>query len=209
METRDAYNQWAPQYDTSVNKTRDLEGHALQTVLMDTSFRHCLEIGCGTGKNTEWLAGKATTVTAVDFSEEMLGRARQKIHSGNVSFHHGDVTGAWTFAQGTYDLITYSLMLEHLEHLEPVFRKAAAVLAPGGIVYVGELHPFRQYTGSKARFETGEGTKVVPCFTHHVSDFTNAAKACGWEIHGLHEFFHNEDPEPVPRILVCVFRPER
>ena len=48
---------------------------------------HVLEIGCGTGQITGWLAEQVTPgrVVAVDFSSEMLrGRANQE-HSGNVS----------------------------------------------------------------------------------------------------------------------------
>ena len=38
---------------------------------------HCLELGCGTGKNSAWLVTKGA-VTAVDFSEGMLAIAKEK-----------------------------------------------------------------------------------------------------------------------------------
>ena len=63
MNTQEAYNNWASQYDTNINKTRDLEGKALRTVLSGISFESCLEIGCGTGKNTVWFAEKAGQIT--------------------------------------------------------------------------------------------------------------------------------------------------
>ena len=50
------YNQWAASYDAVENKTRDLDKTATQTVLKDISFSNILELGCGTGKNTIWLA---------------------------------------------------------------------------------------------------------------------------------------------------------
>lgn len=52
MNVQQAYNIWADQYDTNQNKTRDLEGIALREILQDIHFENCLEIGCGTGKNT-------------------------------------------------------------------------------------------------------------------------------------------------------------
>ena len=58
MDTREMYNKWAEQYDTNYNKTRDLEAFALRLTLSDFSFDNCLEIGCGTGKNTQWLIKK-------------------------------------------------------------------------------------------------------------------------------------------------------
>ena len=59
MDTQQAYNIWSEQYDITDNKTRDLEAHALRTILPTISFNCCLEIGCGTGKNTAWLITKA------------------------------------------------------------------------------------------------------------------------------------------------------
>jgi predicted TPR repeat methyltransferase len=78
METRKAYDTWASQYDTSDNKTRDLEGLALRTVLANISFDSVLEIGCGTGKNTEWLIGKVKEITSTDFSEKNACKSERK-----------------------------------------------------------------------------------------------------------------------------------
>jgi len=56
MNVQQAYSQWAQQYDTNDNKTRDLEGKALRECLAGMQANYCLEIGSGTGKNTLWLA---------------------------------------------------------------------------------------------------------------------------------------------------------
>ena len=78
MDNRTAYNQWSKTYDQMKNKTRDLEAEALRSLLGKVAFHSCLEIGCGTGKNTQWLASRASRVTAVDFSEEMIAKAKAK-----------------------------------------------------------------------------------------------------------------------------------
>lgn len=205
MNVEQAYNSWAAQYDTNDNKTRDLEARALRDSLEAVSFGNCLEIGCGTGKNTVWLMEKAAQVTAVDLSEEMLARAREKINSPNVQFVQADITRPWTFTKSSYDLITFSLVLEHIEHLAEIFEKAAAVLQPGGHMYIGELHPFKQYTGSKARFETESGLQVVTCFNHHISEFAQQAKKHGFQLVNLDEYF-DEDQKEIPRILVLIMR---
>ncbi|HLO38009.1 MAG TPA: class I SAM-dependent methyltransferase, partial [Lacibacter sp.] len=171
-DVQQAYNSWAQQYDSNENKTRDLEARSLRETLAPLTFEHCLEVGCGTGKNTVWLLEKAATVTAVDLSEEMLAKAKEKITSPNVTFVQADITNPWTFATKPYDLVGFSLVLEHIELLQPVFEKVASVLRPGGYLYISELHPFKQYNGSKARFDTEEGTNVVTCFNHHITDFT-------------------------------------
>ncbi|MET0393019.1 MAG: class I SAM-dependent methyltransferase [Chitinophagaceae bacterium] len=206
MSVQQAYNQWASQYDTNLNKTRDLEAQVLRAVLSAISFDSCLEIGCGTGKNTAWLMQQAGRVTAVDFSEEMLSLARTKTDAGHVTFRQADIKQPWAFRNDRYDLVSFSLVLEHIENLDPVFAEAAAALHPGGHVYIGELHPFKQYTGSKARFDTEAGQQVVECFNHHVSDFIQAAKKHGLQPVGLTEHFDDGDRTTLPRILAILFQ---
>lgn len=203
---RQAYNSWANQYDTNQNKTRDLEALALRETLAPFSFINCLEIGCGTGKNTVWLATKAKQVTGVDLSEEMLQKAQEKISSHHVQFLQADITEEWSFAKPAYDLISFSLVLEHIENLDLVFRKLSQVIVAGGYVYLGELHPFKQYTGTKARFDTEDGRQVVECYTHHLSDFTQAAKRYGLELININEYFDEGNRTTVSRILALLFR---
>ncbi len=115
MQTQDAYNNWAETYDSVENKTRDLEANAIRSVLKDTQANRILEIGCGTGKNTAWLVKKCDQLIAVDFSKEMLQVAQQKIKNNKIIFAEADITKPWTF--GSADLITCSLVLEHIEDL--------------------------------------------------------------------------------------------
>ncbi len=206
MNVRQAYNTWATQYDTNLNRTRDLEGIAIRTTLDTIPAEACLEIGCGTGKNTVWLAQKSKQVTAVDLSEEMMAKAKEKITTGNVKFIQADITADWAFATKLYDLVTFSLVLEHIEHLEPILGKAADALKPGGYIYIGELHPFKQYTGSKARFETAQGLHVVECYNHHISDFTQTAKKLNLIFADLNEYFDNDDRNGIPRILTLLLQ---
>ena len=204
MNTEQAYDQWAAQYDSNRNRTRDLEAIALRKVLSGIPADRCLEIGCGTGKNTEWLVEHCAHVTAVDFSSEMLARAKEKVVSDRAIFRQADILQPWTFVDRLYDLVTFSLVLEHIPDLGPVLREAANALRPGGHVYIGELHPFKQYSGTKARFELDSRTQVAPCFDHHISDFTAAAIAADLRVRDVQEHFDDNDRSVPPRVLVLV-----
>jgi ubiquinone/menaquinone biosynthesis C-methylase UbiE len=206
MSVQQAYNSWAEQYDTNLNKTRDLEAKTLRAALANIAFANCLEIGCGTGKNTGWFIEKANQITAVDLSEEMLAKAKEKINSDKVQFVLADITKDWTFTNGLYDLVSFSLVLEHIEDLDEIFKKVSAALQPGGHVYIGELHPFKQYTGSKARFDTEEGVQVVQCFNHHVSDFIQPAKKYGLQLADINEYFDDDNRNEIPRILMILLK---
>jgi ubiquinone/menaquinone biosynthesis C-methylase UbiE len=68
MSVQRSYDSWSSTYDTVENKTRDLEKFACREILEEIPFETVIELGCGTGKNTEWLVTKAKHVTAVDLS---------------------------------------------------------------------------------------------------------------------------------------------
>lgn len=205
LSTREQYNRWSASYDAVENKTRDLEKTACRSVLAGLSVDAVIELGCGTGKNTEWLAEHAAHVTAVDLSEKMMEIAREKVVRNNVVFQQADITHPWTFTERKADLVTCSLILEHIEDLLPVFRNVSDHLKENGRFYVCELHPFKQYSGSKARFETGNGTEVLQCYVHHISDFLDAAAASHLSLLRINEWFDDNDRTAVPRLVSFVF----
>ncbi|AYA37149.1 class I SAM-dependent methyltransferase [Hymenobacter oligotrophus] len=207
MNVQQAYNAWSGSYDTVENKTRDLEARAIRATVPGARVANALELGCGTGKNTEWLAGVAQQLTAVDFSAEMMQQARQKLPLPHITFRQANITEPWHFAaDAAFDLISCSLILEHIADLGPVFAEAQRVLRPGGLFYVGELHPVKQYTGSKARFDTGAGQVFeLECYVHHVSDFTEAARQHGLRCQRLQEWFDADDRSTPPRIVSFLF----
>lgn len=205
-EVRSAYDQWSHTYDAMQNKTRDLELHAGQQVLSGIGCKHIAEMGCGTGKNTQWLAQQCEQLTATDFSAAMLEKAKEKITASHVQFVEADLLRPWHFLQSSPDLITFSLVLEHIEHIQVIFSECAKHLSPGGCLYVCELHPYKQYTGSKARFETNAGVNILPCFVHHVSDYLQAAAANRFSLERLDEWFDNDDNALPPRLISFLFR---
>lgn len=205
MNVEKAYNEWAAQYDTNLNKTRDLEAVSLRETLGNIAFRNCLEIGCGTGKNTEWLITKGYKVLAVDLSEEMLAVAGKKVVTDKVEFRKLDITAAWNLKEDSFDLAVCSLVLEHIENLYDVFEKLSKVLQHNAVLYIGELHPFKQYSGSKARYRQGEEEVIVNCYTHNISDFTGAAQAFGFQVIEIKEYFDDNNRSAIPRILTLKF----
>lgn len=199
-----AYDRWAETYDTDPNRTRELAGEVLRQVKLPIAERDLVEIGCGTGLNTEWLATQAASITALDFSEEMLRHAATRVQVPKARFIQHDVRTPWPLTNDAADVIVAMLILEHVEHLEPVFVEAARVLRPNGKLFVCELHPMRQLMGGQAQFsntQTGE-RELVAAFLHDVSDFVNAGLAAGFEVRRLDEWRDpGSDSNSIPRLL--------
>ena len=206
MSIEKAYDIWAHQYDTNKNRTRDLDKRSTIETLSNYNFENVLELGCGTGKNTEWLLSKAKQVIGLDFSREMLNKAKEKISDKRVTFKKTDLNESWGIDNNFADLITCSLTLEHINDLNPIFKKANQKLTKNGVLFISELHPFKQYTGSKAQYETDKGTKELEVFVHHISDYVGSAKSNGFKLLEINEWFDNHSEKEIPRLISFVFR---
>ena len=206
MSIEKAYNSWAEQYDTNDNKTRDLDAIATKEVLSGYRFKNVLELGCGTGKNTIWLLDRAERILGLDFSAEMLNIARQKIKVDKVEFKMADLNQKWEVENKFANLITSSLTLEHIENLNHIFSQANKKLVDHGIFFICELHPFKQYLGSKAKYETDSGIEELTVFAHHISDYIENAGDNGFELLELKEWFDNKSKKDIPRLISFVFR---
>lgn len=209
MNIQESYNLWAASYDSDLNFTRDLDEQILQGTLANRPGRITLEIGCGTGKNTRFLSQASDEVLAIDFSEAMLHQAKEKLDTSNVRFCLANLTHRWPIQPASVDRIVCDLVLEHIEDLSHIFLEARRCLRKGGYFYISELHPFRQYQGTKARFQQGSDQIEVDAFVHHTSDYFNAAKASGLVLEDLHEWWHTQDQNKLPRLVTFVFAKPR
>ena len=116
-----AYNEWAETYDMDQNRTRDLAAETLKQANLNLDGRKVIEVGCGTGRNTVWLAERAADIVALDFSEAMLDRAKDRVSEPRVCFLQHDARAPWPLADSSADVVIAMLILEHVEHVETVF----------------------------------------------------------------------------------------
>ena len=206
MSIEKAYNIWANQYDTNENRTRDLDKKATIETLNKYDFKSVLELGCGTGKNTKWLLEKAKQIIGLDFSQEMLHKAQEKIVDKRVVFRRADLTENWKIDNDFADLITCSLTLEHIKNVHHIFNQANLKLKKNGLFFISELHPFKQYSGSKAKYETENEIKELEVYIHHVSEYIDDAKKNGFEFVEMKEWFDENNKNGLPRLISFVFK---
>ena len=205
MRIQDAYTRWSATYDTDRNGTRDLDRQVTEITLDDRICQNILELGCGTGKNTELLDRIGRKVLALDFSPGMLQQAKSKLKTDHVFFVRADLTKPWPAKTGLFELVVCNLVLEHVEDLDPVFYQASQSLTTGGEFFVSELHPFRQYQGTQANFRNEHETVEIDAFVHHLSDFTEAARKNGLSLKSMREWWHEEDLNKPPRLVSFLF----
>jgi ubiquinone/menaquinone biosynthesis C-methylase UbiE len=206
MQISEAYTEWSATYDSDRNLTRDLDHEVLRQYLAGRRFTSALELGCGTGKNTRLLANASKRVVAVDFSAGMIAKAKAKIDLANVEFQSADIKKAWPCRDSSFDFVSCNLVLEHVEDLAHIFREASRVMTLGASFLICELHPYRQYNGTQAKFQRAQETTMIPAFVHHTSDFTKAGAATGLSLEEMNEWWHEEDQGKPPRLISMTFK---
>ena len=200
---REDYDSWAHNYDNNFNPTRDLDKIATIQSLSNLQFFNVLELGCGSGKNTEWLITKADKLVGLDFSKNMLDLAKNKIKTDKVTFINTDLNGNWPVNDNSFDLATINLTLEHIEKLDHIFNSLFMKLIQGGKCFVCEIHPKKQLAGSKAQFEENGTQIVLDVFQHLEYDYIKSAEKEGFNLLTKEDWYDNE--KEIPRLISFLF----
>ena len=131
-----SYEAW---YETALGAAAHrIELRLIQNVASPKVGERALDVGCGTGIYTAWLAEQGLEVTGLDRDSAMLAAALAKAPAARLV--EGEAT-ALPFAEGEFEL---ALAVTLFCFLDPADRRAAArellrVVRPGGRVVVGEL----------------------------------------------------------------------
>ena len=178
---RDGYAEWAPTYEDTVLDLMDLRLLARLKAVDWQGASNVLDLACGTGRVGVWLNDKGVRhLTGLDFTEEMLGKARSKNVYDTLVLADVSETGLPSHA---YDLIVESLADEHFARLEPFYAEAARLCsADGRLVLVG-YHPHFVMLGMPTHFNSATGEPVaVETHVHLMSDHVSAAHHAGFRL---------------------------
>jgi SAM-dependent methyltransferase len=219
IATQEAYDQWASVYDSDGNMLQAVDDIELATLLpqfinrvlteANTSTISLLDLGCGTGRNTEKLlnftlpAGQQSTVTGLDFSKGMLDLANEKLRIYNQGSEEPRVRleqcdcfptmnnpSAPPFPS-VQDLtpvngVISTLVLEHVP-LPAYFATLASLLLPNGIAVITNMHS-DMGAKSQAGFVNKDGVKVRgSSFAHTVQATVDEAVRAGFEVLSVKE----------------------
>jgi len=174
-----AYDVWSATYDHDDNPMIAMADRALAAVLPRAAGWSVLELGCGTGRNAAaLLAAGAARYVGVDVSAGMLAHARARVADPRATWIEADLVAELP-GVGACDLVLFSLVLEHVAELPPVIARAAAALAPGGVVRIHEIHPLLRAGGTQAHYRADGRDVPVASFPHTVEDWRAAIAAAG------------------------------
>jgi len=101
-----------------------------------------LDVGCGGGLLCESLARAGGTVTGIDLAPGMIEVAR--LHAAHaalaIDYRVADAASLAGTAPASFDVVTSMEMLEHVPDPERMVATLAALVRPGGHVFVSTLN---------------------------------------------------------------------
>jgi malonyl-CoA O-methyltransferase len=189
LPTTDGYDLWADVYDEDGNPLVMLEEPHVERLLGPVAGLSLVDVGCGTGRHAIRLAGAGAKVTAVDFSDGMLAKARAKPGAQAVSFVEHDLTRPLPFAREWFDRVLCCLVLDHIADLGAFFGELGRVCRGSGFIVASVMHPALMLKGVQARFHdpsTGAEIRPASC-PNQVSDYVMGALGAGLRLVDLSE----------------------
>ncbi|MDQ3617954.1 MAG: bifunctional 2-polyprenyl-6-hydroxyphenol methylase/3-demethylubiquinol 3-O-methyltransferase UbiG, partial [Pseudomonadota bacterium] len=151
---------------------------AARTVLQDARV---LDVGCGAGLLSEALAGEGAQVIALDLAPELVKVAKlHGLESGvSVDYRLQSVESLAVEMPGHFDAITCMEMLEHVPDPGAIITACAALLKPGGKLFVSTLNRTPAAFALAivgAEYVAG----VLPKGTHQYRDFIKPSELAAW-----------------------------
>jgi ubiquinone/menaquinone biosynthesis C-methylase UbiE len=101
---------------------------------LDLKEKSVLEVGCGTGQLSEFLAEKCKSFQGIDLSEEAISEAKNRTRKGKFLVADGQDL---PFENAKFDLVVFSKSLHHLKQ-GLALKEAARVLKPSGEMIIIE-----------------------------------------------------------------------
>jgi SAM-dependent methyltransferase len=106
-----------------------------------------LDVACGNGLTSRKLAQFGATVTAFDFSAELIKLAQNRQNPGMyINYHVLDATNESALVEtlsphAPFDSALSNMALFDIAEIEPLFRALRGLLKPGGIFVFSLTHP--------------------------------------------------------------------
>ncbi|WP_102224268.1 class I SAM-dependent methyltransferase [Acidimangrovimonas sediminis] len=147
-----SYALWAPVYDKTFGAVTQA-GRRRAVSYVNTRGGSVLEVGVGTGLALP-LYGKGVEVTGVDYSEEMLEKARDKVKGRGLSqvrsLQQMDAREL-CFADDSFDNVVAMHIMSVVPEPRKVLAEMTRVCKPGGIVLI--TNHFARESGALATLE--------------------------------------------------------
>lgn len=140
------YDAMAEDYHTAVAESERpynslYERPAIISMLPDVAGKRVLDVGCGSGPLSAWLASRGADVVGFDASAKMV-RLAEKRNIEHASFRVADLAQPLDFlTDRSFDVAVASLVMHYLHDWVMPLRELRRILRPDGELIISTHHP--------------------------------------------------------------------
>ncbi|MGI9665540.1 MAG: class I SAM-dependent methyltransferase [Acidimicrobiia bacterium] len=127
-------SMWNDRYDGTELLWSAGPNQFLPPLVADLEPGSVLDVACGEGRNSIWLAERGWNVTAVDFSDVAIERGRTLAGDTDINWVVGDVTTLDT-ADHVFDLVIVFYLHLGPQSFQDALTGALRAVAPGGSIF--------------------------------------------------------------------------
>jgi len=180
VDVREGYAAWSTSYDEPGNPLISAEQPVVWALVDEAAPGDALDAACGTGRHTAHLVERGHRVVGVDWSPEMLARARTAVPGAR--FEEGDLNRL-PLEAASVDLAVCALAYDHVPDVAGPIGELARVVRPGGRVVISDIHPVMSMLGGTAFFRAADGTSGFMRNQGHVhGEYLDAFAAAGLDV---------------------------
>ncbi len=118
-----------------------LEHYHRYAVVQDiVAEKDVLDVACGEGYGSSFMADVARSIVGVDISLEAVQYASATYQKSNLSFRQGSATSL-DFADATFDVVVSFETIEHLLEQAQMLAEIRRVLRPDGVLVISSPKP--------------------------------------------------------------------
>lgn len=141
MTTETFFDDQVPLYRDAYGRSRDFQARwsVWTGILERLPFTSCLDVGCGAGAFSLFVAERGVPTTGVDLSARMVDACRAEAARrglGNARFEKGALPFAAGTELGRFDLVLCSSVLEYVEPVDEAIQCLVDATRPSGHLVV-------------------------------------------------------------------------
>jgi 2-polyprenyl-3-methyl-5-hydroxy-6-metoxy-1,4-benzoquinol methylase len=213
-EARRAWDENAEFWDSRMGEGNDfvelLIWPSVEKLLALQPGERVLDVACGNGLTSRRMAARGAQVVAVDFSKQMIERARS--HNTDIAVIDYRILDATNYdelvalRERSFDAALCNMALFDMAEIGPLMRSLATVIRPGGRFVFSVIHPCfnNPSTVQMAEMEDRDG-EITTTYSIKVRGYMSDATKPGVAIPGqpvAHPYFHR----PLSRLLEPAFK---
>ena len=175
---------------------------------------YILDIACGNGNYSAFLAGKGVSVLAFDYSPKLieLAKKRQARYLNQIEFCVGDATSQHSMLslkrEKPFTKAVSNMAIMDITTIEPLFESVYKLLGDSGVFVFATQHPCfvtlsEQYMTPHSSYGIAiEGQPKEQCYYHRsMQDIFNICFRAGFVIDGFYEECYGDDRE-IPMVMI-------